>query len=126
MIVNIEVKKERLDEFAKVIKYDAKGSRKEPGCCRFDVFYAGTNSQQFTFVEVYKNKEAVEFHKQQKHYKAWSMFKKNEGLVTQKPNQKFKGFDYTMENNADPGDFKESEDIGASLFDDEGNFIQKE
>ena len=80
MIVNVEVKKERLEEFTKVITYDAKGSRKEPGCCRFDVFYAGNNPLQFTFVEIYDDMEAVKFHKQQKHYKVWAMFKERGGL----------------------------------------------
>merc|ERR1712129_679433 len=37
VLVEVEVKPERLDEFLEVMRQDAVGSRTEPGCLRFDV-----------------------------------------------------------------------------------------
>ena len=45
--INIEIDPSRLDEFKKVIKIDAEGSRKEPGCLRFDVLQDPSNPCRF-------------------------------------------------------------------------------
>lgn len=52
VLVNVEVKPERLDEFLDVMKQDAEGSRTEPGCLRFDVMQDETNPCKFVFYEV--------------------------------------------------------------------------
>jgi autoinducer 2-degrading protein len=39
------------------------GSRAEPGCLRFDVLQDKTQSNKFTFYEVYTSSEAIDFHK---------------------------------------------------------------
>ena len=37
IVVKVEIEPTRLEEFIKVMKYDAVESRKEPGCLRFDL-----------------------------------------------------------------------------------------
>jgi len=37
LVVSLQVKEERVDDFLEAMKVDAEGSRTEPGCLRFDV-----------------------------------------------------------------------------------------
>ena len=79
LIVSIEVKEDRLDEFIKVITKDAEGSRLEEGCYRFDVNRDPENPCKFTLYEAYKNAVAVEFHKETPHFKAFIDFEQSGG-----------------------------------------------
>ena len=49
IIVDAEIEPDRVEEFLKVIEADAKGSREEPGCLRFDVLRA--SDTRFFFYE---------------------------------------------------------------------------
>ena len=62
------------------MEVDAVGSRKEPGCLRFDVIEGPSTetSGHFTFYEVYKTEKDIEFHRKQDHFKVWSDFKELE------------------------------------------------
>ena len=75
VLVNVEVKPERLDEFLDVMRKDAEGSRTEPGCLRFDVLQDQENPCKFVFYEVYKNAEAAAEHRDYPHFKLWTDFK---------------------------------------------------
>ena len=81
LVVNVEIKEDRIDEFLKVIEADAVGSRNEPGCLRFDVLRSGTAS--FTFIEYYSDDDAVVYHKAQPHFALWTDFKTGGGVVSQ-------------------------------------------
>ena len=37
LVVSLQVKEDRVDDFLEAMKVDAEGSRTEPGCLRFDV-----------------------------------------------------------------------------------------
>ena len=69
LVVNITVKPENIDEFIKVARHDATESRKEEGCFRFDVLQDPEDKTKFQFYEAYRNKEAVESHKNTQHFK---------------------------------------------------------
>ena len=58
-------------------------SRKEPGCLRFDLLKNQSADNKFTFYEAYVSAEAVVFHKEQPHYKAWAAFKESGGVISQ-------------------------------------------
>ena len=75
VLVNVEVKPERLDEFLDVMRKDAEGSRTEPGCLRFDVLQDQENPCKFVFYEGYKNAEAAAEHRDYPHFKLWTDFK---------------------------------------------------
>merc|ERR1712048_1245075 len=79
VIVDAEVKEDRIDEFLDKMQKNAVGSRAEPGCLRFDVVRSQENPNRFFFYEVYKSVDAVAFHKEQSHYKLWADFKASGG-----------------------------------------------
>ena len=75
---------DRTDEFLRVMHADAVGSRGEPDCFRFDLLRDEKEPDKFYFYEVYKNgKGAIDYHKEQPHYKAWTAFKESGGVVSQ-------------------------------------------
>ena len=80
IVVDAEIVPDRLDEFIKVIEADAKGSRDEPGCLRFDVLRA--SDTRFFFYEAYVDAAAVDTHKAQPHFKLWSDFKASGGCTS--------------------------------------------
>ena len=75
VLVEVEVKPERLDEFLEVMRQDAAGSRTEPGCLRFDVMQDQENPCKFTLYEVYKDAAAAAAHRDFPHFKLWTDFK---------------------------------------------------
>ena len=58
VLVRVEVKPDRLDDFMKAIEHNAEGSRKEPECFRFDILRDEENPCKFTFYEVYTDRKA--------------------------------------------------------------------
>merc|ERR1712157_518591 len=82
VVVEAEIKEDRMDEFLKMVENNAVNSRKEEGNIRFDVLKVKDTTNKFMFYEVYKDKDAVAFHKTQDHYKAWADFKASGGTIT--------------------------------------------
>lgn len=80
VVVNVEVKEDRVDEFLSVMEHDAVESRKEEGCLRFDVLRDLTNPNKFVFYEVYRDQAAIDFHKSTPHFKGWSNFNESGGV----------------------------------------------
>ena len=80
IIVEADIKEDRVDEFIKVIEADAKGSRDEPGCLRFDVLRA--SDTKFFFYEAYVDADAVDVHKGMPHFALWSDFKASGGCTS--------------------------------------------
>jgi len=71
IIVHIEPKPDKVDAFLELALYDARNTRKEPGCLRFDVLRHNENPPRFAFYEVYKDEDAVKAHQQTEHYARW-------------------------------------------------------
>ena len=71
IIVRINVKPERIEEFKKITLYNAENAVKEPGCVRFDVIADSENPNLFFLYEVYKSPEAIDEHKKTAHYNKW-------------------------------------------------------
>ena len=63
VLVNVEVKPDRMDDFMEAITIDAVGSRTEDQCYRFDVLRDPENPCKFTFFEVYSSLEAQAIHR---------------------------------------------------------------
>ena len=85
LVVSVEIKEDRLEDFLKVIEEDAIGSRtrENGGCLRFDVLQDKTNKCKFQFYEVYVNEDAVTYHKGTEHFKLWTDFKASGGVLSQ-------------------------------------------
>ena len=47
-----------------------------------DVLRSQDDPNKFVFYELYKNVEAVDYHKKQTHYAAWNDFKESGGTVS--------------------------------------------
>lgn len=83
VLVTVEIKPDRIDDFLKALQEDVKGSREEAGCLRFDLLRDRDDPNKFSFYEVYTDDEAAGFHKTTSHYKAWADFKASGGVVSQ-------------------------------------------
>mmetsp|Transcript_17186 Transcript_17186/g.25555 ORF Transcript_17186/g.25555 Transcript_17186/m.25555 type:complete len:151 (-) Transcript_17186:391-843(-) len=82
IIVEADVVPERMDEFLEMIENNAKGSRDEPGCLRFDVLRSNDDPNKFIFYEVYADAEAAAYHREQPHFKPWTEFKESGGVTS--------------------------------------------
>jgi autoinducer 2-degrading protein len=82
IIVEAEIKEERMDDFLEMIGNNAKKSREESGCIRFDVLRDQSKATKFWFYEVYENTDAVDHHKTTSHYQSWADFKESGGTVS--------------------------------------------
>lgn len=85
MVVTVEIKPDRIEEFLKVIEIDAKGSveNENGGCLRFDVLRDQTNPYKFVFYEVYVDADAAARHREFPHFKVWTDFKASGGVESQ-------------------------------------------
>lgn len=75
MIVNLvmlEAKPECIVEMAEICRYNHDNSVKEEGNIRFDVLQNADDPCKFSLYEVFRDKEAVEFHKKTEHYQKWA------------------------------------------------------
>ena len=64
----------RVAEFLSIMEADVAESRKEAGCCRFDLI-AADEPNTYVMYEAYDSKDSQAFHKKTAHYKAWADFK---------------------------------------------------
>jgi autoinducer 2-degrading protein len=71
LIVSLEVKPERVDDFLKLVTFNASESRKEPGNLRFDVVRSVASPTRFSLYEVYNDDAAVQAHQATAHYARW-------------------------------------------------------
>lgn len=85
LVVTVEIKEDRIDEFLKVIEADAIGSRTKEngGCLRFDVLRSKESATKFIFYEMYVDEAAVVFHKATPHFALWTDFKASGGVLSQ-------------------------------------------
>mmetsp|Transcript_17025 Transcript_17025/g.30755 ORF Transcript_17025/g.30755 Transcript_17025/m.30755 type:complete len:222 (-) Transcript_17025:76-741(-) len=81
--VTVKIAEDKIDEFLKVMEQDAAGTRKEPGCLRFDVLRSVDDPCTFVFYEAYTDDAAVEHHRSTDNYKAWAEFKAAGGVQSQ-------------------------------------------
>jgi (4S)-4-hydroxy-5-phosphonooxypentane-2,3-dione isomerase len=71
VMVRLEVKPERVDEFLELVTYNATQSRKEPGNLRFDIVRSVDNPTRFGLYEVYLDDAAVQAHRSTAHFARW-------------------------------------------------------
>jgi quinol monooxygenase YgiN len=69
VLVQVQVKKELLDEFKPAILNNAARSiERDPGCRRFDVLQREDDPTRWVFYEVYDNEEAWVQHRSSEHF----------------------------------------------------------
>ena len=69
--VHVHVKPECVESFTEATLKNARFSRLELGCVRFDVAQQQDDPTRFVLVEVYRNADSAAEHKETEHYAAW-------------------------------------------------------
>jgi (4S)-4-hydroxy-5-phosphonooxypentane-2,3-dione isomerase len=69
--VTVLVKPEAVDRFVAATRDNARNSRQEPGCVRFDVLQAEDDPTRFFLYEVYRSKDDFAAHQTTEHYQRW-------------------------------------------------------
>jgi len=72
LFVQIRVKPECLDAFRAVTLENARSSRLEAACIRFDIVQEMDDATRFALVEVYRSSEGHAVHRETAHFKAWA------------------------------------------------------
>ncbi|MBE6931386.1 MAG: antibiotic biosynthesis monooxygenase [Clostridia bacterium] len=71
VIVYLEAKPEKAEEFAEISRLNHEGSVKEEGCIRFDVLRNKEEPNKFVLYEVWESEEALARHKTTQHFLNW-------------------------------------------------------
>jgi len=71
VIVNVHVKPGFEEAFKQASIHNAENSLKEPGIARFNVIQQTADPARFALIEIYRNPDAINRHKETAHYKAW-------------------------------------------------------
>jgi len=80
IIVDVQVKADRIEEFIKLIEHDAKASVElVPGCHWFNVLRDNKDDTKFTFYEVYADEAAFKHHQTTEHFAQWNQFMESGG-----------------------------------------------
>jgi len=69
--VQVRVRSESVAAFREATHENARGSLEEPGVARFDVLQQCDDETRFMLVEVYRESEAANRHKETEHYRIW-------------------------------------------------------
>lgn len=72
LIVNLHVKREKLDAFRAATVENARQSVQEPGIARFDLLQDAEDPSHFVLIEVYRDANAPARHRETEHYKKWA------------------------------------------------------
>ena len=83
VIVTVQIKPDRIEDFKKALSFNSEQSRLEPGCYRFDTLQDMADPCKFHFYEVYKNQAALDEHKKTAHYDGWAKLKDSGAVVSQ-------------------------------------------
>ena len=69
--VDVFVKPEALEPFLAAMKDNARNSRLEPGCARFDIVQAEADPTHIFLYEFYRTRADFEFHQTTEHFLRW-------------------------------------------------------
>mmetsp|Transcript_6238 Transcript_6238/g.14194 ORF Transcript_6238/g.14194 Transcript_6238/m.14194 type:complete len:308 (+) Transcript_6238:44-967(+) len=78
VVLDAEIKEECVTDFTEVMLANARGSRTEEGCLRFDLLRGQESRNRFVTYEVFESADAVEKHKEMSYTKAWGAFQYGE------------------------------------------------
>lgn len=69
--VHVKVKPEKINDFVKATKINARESIKEAGVEKFDVIQRADDPTSFILIEIYHTDKDPAAHKETRHYKVW-------------------------------------------------------
>lgn len=71
LVVYLEVQPENLEAFKAEAAINARDSKAEPNCLRFDFLQQRDVPTKFMLYEVYRSEEAFKAHQETEHFKRW-------------------------------------------------------
>ena len=72
LIVHIQIKSDRVEDFRAATIENAQSSSQEPGVVRFDFVQHNDDPTRFVLYEVYRDQAASVAHKETAHYNTWA------------------------------------------------------
>lgn len=72
LVVNFQVKKDKVDGFLTTIAPLIKGSQAEAGCIEYDLYQDDEKDFTYTLIEKWKDQAALDFHNQTDHFKTYA------------------------------------------------------
>lgn len=69
LVVKALIKEGKIEEYKDITNELAIETRKEEGCISYNLYEDINNPQILTFIEVWKDKEAIEIHNKTEHFK---------------------------------------------------------
>lgn len=70
-LVHVHVKEDCAEQFIEITAYNHENTRKEEGNVRFDILQFKDDPTMFVMYEVFRDADAVAFHKTTEHYHKW-------------------------------------------------------
>lgn len=71
LLVDVNVKPDRVEAFLSATRANIQGSLKEPGVTRFELCQHDEDQARFVIIEGYVDETAILAHKETAHYKLW-------------------------------------------------------
>lgn len=71
IVVNIEIEEGKEAEAVAAFQANAAGSRREPGCLKWEWSQRVDDPSRFAIYELYVDQGAIDFHRKSPHFLAW-------------------------------------------------------
>ena len=71
IVVNLETFEGKAEDAIAAMEANAAGSRKEPGCLKWEWSRQVENPNKFAIYELYKDEAAIDFHRASPHFALW-------------------------------------------------------
>lgn len=71
IIVNVECKMDKIQDFINVTKISQKFTLQEDGCLMYEIFQNNIIPNKFTLFEKYKSEDDFIYHKETEHFQEW-------------------------------------------------------
>ncbi len=85
LIANLAVAEGKGNEVIESFKTVVPKIRQDPGTIAYNILQGKDNPDKITVLERYENEDALKFHGQTEHFKAWGESLKGKGLFTGRP-----------------------------------------
>lgn len=85
LVVNLAVAEGKGNEVIEAFKTVIPAIRQDPGTISYNILQAADNPDKITVLERYENEEALQYHGQTEHFKAFGESLRGKGLFTGRP-----------------------------------------
>jgi quinol monooxygenase YgiN len=90
IVVTLEANPGKTDALLEALKENAAGSRKEPGCRKWEYSQHLEDPGKFAIYEVYDNEDAMQAHFDSAHFQHWVKRNQEESLLASKQSGRYR------------------------------------